>query len=244
MATLPKRLPMASRAGVATLCWWAWQDRRCWTCFAKPAFRIAAEAFADRRYEPDGTLRSRKFADALIRDPAEAARQALSIVERGTVIACDGSEIAVNAQTICIHGDTPGAPEIAAAVAHALRQAGVALRSLSRPADGVPFAVVTPATANTPGCPTKRSAIRARCTVACSAITALRQTWRARDHGQKRRIAKDPIWAFHLRPPETQQEKPCNRQNVKHHHREYRKVEQLPVATRQAQRTSPGTLHP
>jgi UPF0271 protein len=101
--------------------------------FREAGFAVAAEAFADRRYEPDGTLRSRKFPDALIRDPAEAGRQALSIVERGTVVARDGTEVALNAQTICIHGDTPGAPEIAAAVAQTLRHAGVALGALSRP---------------------------------------------------------------------------------------------------------------
>jgi len=99
--------------------------------FRGAGFRVAAEAFADRRYEPDGSLRSRKFEDSLIRDPAKAAEQALRIVERGTVIACDGAEIAVDAQTICIHGDTPGAPQIAAAVAQKLRQAGVELRPLS-----------------------------------------------------------------------------------------------------------------
>jgi UPF0271 protein len=102
--------------------------------FREAGFAVAAEAFADRRYEPDGTLRSRKFQDALIHDPAQAGRQALSIVERGALIACNGTEIALHAQTICIHGDTPGAPEIAAAVAHTLRQAGVALSALSRPA--------------------------------------------------------------------------------------------------------------
>jgi len=100
--------------------------------FREAGFRVAAEAFADRRYEADGTLRSRKFEDALIRNPAEAGRQALHIVERGTVVACGGTEIATNAQTICIHGDTPGAPEIAAAVAQTLRRAGVELSALSR----------------------------------------------------------------------------------------------------------------
>jgi len=100
--------------------------------FRKAGFAVAAEAFADRRYESDGTLRSRKFEDALIRDPEEAGRQALSIVQRGTVIACDGSEVAVDAQTLCIHGDTPGAPEIAAIVAHTLLEAGVTLCALSR----------------------------------------------------------------------------------------------------------------
>jgi len=96
--------------------------------FRDAGFTVAAEAFADRRYEPDGTLRSRKFQDALLRNPDDAGAQALRIVERGTVIASDGSEVAVNAQTICIHGDTPGALQIAAAVADTLRRAGVSLR--------------------------------------------------------------------------------------------------------------------
>jgi UPF0271 protein len=100
--------------------------------FRKAGFAVAAEAFADRRYEADGTLRSRKFEDALIRDPAEAARQALSFVERGAVTARDGSEVSVDAQTLCIHGDTPGAPEIAAAVARTLREAEVTLCPLTQ----------------------------------------------------------------------------------------------------------------
>lgn len=99
--------------------------------FADAGFRVAAEAFADRRYEADGSLRSRRFEDALIRDPAEAGQQALRIVERGTVIARGGAEIAASAKTICIHGDTPGAPKIAEGVARTLRQAGVELRPLA-----------------------------------------------------------------------------------------------------------------
>jgi 5-oxoprolinase (ATP-hydrolysing) subunit A len=98
--------------------------------FREAGFRVAAEAFADRRYEANGTLRSRKFDDALIRDPAEAGRQALRIAERNTVIARDGTEVVVSAHTICIHGDTPGASKIAAAVAQTLRQAGVELEAL------------------------------------------------------------------------------------------------------------------
>ncbi len=96
--------------------------------FQEAGFRVAAEAFADRRYEADGSLRSRKFEDAMIRDPAEAGRQALSIAEREVVVAVGGAEIAANAQTICIHGDTPGAPRIAATVAQTLRNAGIELR--------------------------------------------------------------------------------------------------------------------
>ena len=100
--------------------------------FREAGFAVAAEAFADRRYEPDGTLRSRRFDDALILDPAEASRQAVSIVQRGMVMTSSGTEIAVTAQTLCIHGDTPGAPGIAAAVAQCLSQAGVPLSALSQ----------------------------------------------------------------------------------------------------------------
>lgn len=86
--------------------------------FRDAGFRVAEEAFADRRYEPDGTLRSRKFEDALIREPAQAAAQALELARSGRI------------RTICIHGDTPGAPAIAAAVAAALRHAGIPLAHL------------------------------------------------------------------------------------------------------------------
>jgi UPF0271 protein len=98
--------------------------------FREAGFAVAAEAFADRQYEPDGTLRSRKFEDALLREPEKAARQALRMVERGLVTASDGSDVAVVPQTICIHGDTPGATEIAAEVARVLRGASVTLNGL------------------------------------------------------------------------------------------------------------------
>jgi UPF0271 protein len=99
--------------------------------FREFGFRVAAEGFADRRYEPDGSLRSRKFPDALISDPTEASQQALLIAKRGIAVACNGKELAVNAETICIHGDTAGASEIAAAVAHTLRQSRVTLRAFA-----------------------------------------------------------------------------------------------------------------
>jgi len=94
--------------------------------FDDAGFSTFAEAFADRRYEPDGTLRSRKHPDALIQDPAEAAQQALGIVQ-GKVIASDGSEVPLHADTLCIHSDTPGSPQIAAQVAKNLRESGVML---------------------------------------------------------------------------------------------------------------------
>ncbi len=101
--------------------------------FREAGFAVAAEAFADRRYEPEGSLRSRQLEGALIHDPAEAARQALSIVEQGIVMSYDGTEVPVNAQTLCIHGDTPDAHKIAAAVAKTLREASVVVSALFRP---------------------------------------------------------------------------------------------------------------
>jgi UPF0271 protein len=100
--------------------------------FRDARFTTAAEAFADRRYEANGTLRSRKFADALIEDPADAARQAVSIAKRGVVRSWDAVDVKIQAQTICIHGDTPGAVRMAAAVAKSLLESGVQLRSLGR----------------------------------------------------------------------------------------------------------------
>jgi 5-oxoprolinase (ATP-hydrolysing) subunit A len=100
--------------------------------FREAGFAVAAEAFADRRYEADGSLRSRKFADGLVDVPDEAGKQALRIVERNEVIACDGSAVRLVAQTLCVHGDTPGAVEIAMATKQALAKAGVAMQALRR----------------------------------------------------------------------------------------------------------------
>jgi UPF0271 protein len=99
--------------------------------FREAGFRVAAEGFADRRYEADGTLRSRRLPDALIRDPVEAGQQALLIANQGIAVACNGKEIVVNAQTICIHGDTAEATEMAATVARTLRQSGITLQALT-----------------------------------------------------------------------------------------------------------------
>lgn len=99
--------------------------------FKQGGFRVAAEAFADRRYESDGSLRHRSYPNALIRDADAAAEQALQIVSQGTATSVDGVEIPIEAQTICIHGDTPGSADIAKAVAKRLRSAGIELRGMS-----------------------------------------------------------------------------------------------------------------
>lgn len=99
--------------------------------FRDAGFLVAAEAFADRRYERDGKLRSRKLTDALLNGPNEAAAQALRIVEEGRVLTLKGEVVPLEAQTVCIHGDTPGALEIAEAVYKVLGAAEIRLRALS-----------------------------------------------------------------------------------------------------------------
>jgi len=75
--------------------------------------KVVQEAFADRTYERDGGLRDRGSDRALITDPQKAADQARSIIEDKKIITFDGSEISVQAQTLCIHSDTPNAIAIA-----------------------------------------------------------------------------------------------------------------------------------
>jgi 5-oxoprolinase (ATP-hydrolysing) subunit A len=89
---------------------------------------VAGEAFADRAYEADGGLRSRALPGALITDPAQNLRQALDIALSGRVAAIGGESVAVQAATICIHGDTPGAAARAAALRQGLVAAGVDVR--------------------------------------------------------------------------------------------------------------------
>jgi UPF0271 protein len=91
----------------------------------------AAEAFADRRYLPDGSLMPRSQSGSVLRAPGEAAEQALRIVRHGEVLASDGSRLRVRAETLCLHGDTDGAAAIARAVREALENAGVAVEALS-----------------------------------------------------------------------------------------------------------------
>jgi len=95
---------------------------------------VAAEAFADRAYEADGSLRSRELPGAVHDRPAQAARQVLSIARDRRVRAWDGSWLSVEADTLCIHGDSPGAVAMARAVHEALQGAGIEVRPLGRAA--------------------------------------------------------------------------------------------------------------
>ncbi len=86
-----------------------------------------AEAFADRAYRSDGTLAARD-AGGVIDDPAEVARRAVDLALHRKAVAIDGSVIRVEADSLCIHGDTPGAVTLARSVRQALEDAGIALR--------------------------------------------------------------------------------------------------------------------
>ncbi|MDR3075682.1 MAG: LamB/YcsF family protein [Synergistaceae bacterium] len=92
--------------------------------------RFAAEAFADRAYLKDGSLMPRSKEGSVIHDAALAASRVVRMVTKGTVTADDGSEIQFRPDSICLHGDTKEAVEMAAAVRRALEDAGAAIRPL------------------------------------------------------------------------------------------------------------------
>ena len=94
--------------------------------------QVAAEVFADRSYDPDGSLTSRNKPGSVIHDTPVVLDRAIRMVRDQKVTAVDGSTIALQADTICLHGDTPGAAEHARAVRKGLSAAGIAVRSLSK----------------------------------------------------------------------------------------------------------------
>ncbi|MDT5146914.1 MAG: 5-oxoprolinase (ATP-hydrolyzing) subunit [Mycobacterium sp.] len=90
---------------------------------ARRGLRTVAEAFADRAYDPDGRLVSRREPGAVLHDPAAIADRVLTMVQSGRVTAVDGSQIPVSVESVCVHGDSPGAVRIAAAVRDRLKAA-------------------------------------------------------------------------------------------------------------------------
>jgi UPF0271 protein len=93
--------------------------------------RVAAEVFADRTYEADGSLTSRRVPGSVIHDPARVVTRAVDMVTSGQVIATDGTLVPLRADTICLHGDTPGAAELARQMRAALASAGLTVTSLA-----------------------------------------------------------------------------------------------------------------
>jgi UPF0271 protein len=96
----------------------------------RAGLKVAAEGFADRSYEADGSLTPRHSAGAILSDPELVVGRALQMVRDGKIVARDGSTFSLKVDTICVHGDTPGAAQLAAAVRMGLEQGGVEVRAL------------------------------------------------------------------------------------------------------------------
>lgn len=98
---------------------------------AQLGLRTVAEAFADRAYQPDGRLVSRREEGAVLRDPDVIAERVVAMVGAGQVTAVDGSVVNIEVESVCVHGDSPGAVGIAAAVRQKLLASGVQLAAFT-----------------------------------------------------------------------------------------------------------------
>lgn len=92
--------------------------------------RPAAEVFADRAYDPDGSLTSRKKPGSVIHDPDVVVKRAVRMVKERSVVAVDGSVVPLEADTICVHGDTTGSDVLAMRIRDGLAAAGVDVRAI------------------------------------------------------------------------------------------------------------------
>ncbi|MCP8999833.1 LamB/YcsF family protein [Pseudarthrobacter sp. RMG13] len=95
----------------------------------KAGLRAVTEAFADRSYNPDGSLVSRSLPGAVLEDPEQVAEHVLRMATESAVRAIDGSTFKIRAESICVHGDSSGAVAMATAVKSALGDAGVSIGS-------------------------------------------------------------------------------------------------------------------
>lgn len=95
----------------------------------KAGLRAVREAFADRNYDPDGTLVSRRESDAVVSDPDAVAARVVQLARERTLLARDGSTIDIDAESLCVHGDSPGSVELARRIVDALQDAGIEIRS-------------------------------------------------------------------------------------------------------------------
>jgi UPF0271 protein len=93
--------------------------------------RVAYEAFPDRAYTPEGTLVSRRQPGAVIKDPDVVAQRALKMAKEGKVVAIDGTEINLRPETLCVHGDTPGAVNLVKNIRQTLTEENVEVIPLS-----------------------------------------------------------------------------------------------------------------
>ena len=103
-----------------------------WLRLAEEAgLTVVPEAFADRAYTPEGTLVPRREPGAVLHDPEEVARRCVRMTTRGEVEAVDGSVVAVQAASLCVHGDSPGAVAMARAVRAQLEEAGATVAAFA-----------------------------------------------------------------------------------------------------------------
>jgi UPF0271 protein len=105
------------------------------TAATDAGLRAVPEAFADRSYTSSGTLVPRSEPNAVLHQPAQVAARVVSLVTEGRVTAVDGTEVRVQAESVCVHGDSPRAVEMTRAVKDALVQAGVRLTAFAPPAE-------------------------------------------------------------------------------------------------------------
>ncbi|MHC1725813.1 MAG: LamB/YcsF family protein [Syntrophobacteraceae bacterium] len=94
--------------------------------------RVAREAFPDRAYTREGQLASRKLDGAVIHDPQRVRKRVLRLVKTGKLVSIEGEEISLEADTLCVHGDTPGAWELAKTIREALEAAGITVTAFGR----------------------------------------------------------------------------------------------------------------
>jgi len=92
--------------------------------------KVVYEAFPDRAYTPEGTLVSRRQPGAVIKEPEEVAKRALKMAREGKVVAISGEEIALEAQTLCVHGDTPGAVTLVKQIRETLESEGIEVKPM------------------------------------------------------------------------------------------------------------------
>ena len=92
--------------------------------------RVAAEVFADRAYEPDGSLASRRKPGSVIHDADAVVARAIRMVKERSVVAVDGSVVPLEVDTMCVHGDTPGSDDLAAKIRAGLEAAGVTVKAI------------------------------------------------------------------------------------------------------------------
>lgn len=97
----------------------------------KSGLTVIREAFADRNYNPDGTLVSRREATAVLHDPADVVARVLEVAEHGSITAIDGSVLQVDAQSVCTHGDSPGSVNLLREVVAELNRGDIEIRSFA-----------------------------------------------------------------------------------------------------------------